>query len=277
MELYSLCVGKIPAFDLEQTLDCGQCFRFTYTEPHGWVGVVENHPLCIREENGQIILEGDAFSGFEAYWRRYFDLDRDYPAIGQQFAHIPSIKAGMSFAPGIRILRQPAFEAMIGFIISQNNHLQRIKSIMARLCENFGEPLETPFGKLYTFPTPETLSCLREEDLAPLRSGWRAAYILDAARRVASGELVLNEIAVMPLEKARKELQKIHGVGPKVAECILLYGMGRLEAFPMDVWMKRAMKTWLPDTGPADLGEYAGIAQQYLFHYSRHFSHLLEK
>ena len=113
------------------------------------------------------------------------------------------------------------------------------------------------------------LACRREEDLAPLRAGWRAAYLLDAAQKVAGGEIDLERIKALPMPEARAELMRIKGVGPKVAECVLLYGLHRLEAFPMDVWMKRAMATLLPGRRPEEFGENAGLAQQYLFHYSR--------
>ena len=107
------------------------------------------------------------------------------------------------------------------------------------------------------------------EDLAPLRCGFRARYVLDAARRVAGGELPLDEVAVLPLPEAREALRTIDGVGPKVAECALLYGMHRLDAFPLDVWMRRAMQTLFPGKSPDFFGPFAGIAQQYVFHYSR--------
>ena len=121
----------------------------------------------------------------------------------------------------------------------------------------------------YGFPSPERLAEQSEEALAPLRCGWRAAYLLDAAQKVASGALPLEQIAALPLPEARQALQTVRGVGPKVAECVLLYGMGRLEAFPLDVWMKRAMAVLFPGRRPKDFGPYAGIAQQYIFHYCR--------
>ena len=171
----------------------------------------------------------------------------------------------MAYAPGIRVLHQPAWEALAAFIMSQNNNVPRIKGIIERLCTAFGDPLA--WG--YDFPPPERLAGLGEEDLRVLRCGWRWEYLLDAAEKVASGLLPLDQVAVLPLPEARQALQSIKGVGPKVAECVLLYGMGRLEAFPLDVWMKRAMKILFPGKKPEDFGPYAGIAQQYIFHYCR--------
>ena len=253
-------------FDLAQTLDCGQCFRFAPTGDGGWFGAAGGHAAGLRFEGESLVLEGATAAEFESFWRDYLDLDRDYAAVRAAFARDPRLAPCVAFAPGIRVLRQPAFEALIAFIVSQNNNVPRIKGILARLCALFGEPLP---GGARAFPTPERLAACSEAELAPLRSGWRAGYILDAARQVAAGTVDLQAVAVMPLADARRELTRIRGVGPKVAECVLLYGMGRLECFPMDVWMKRAMATLLPGRRPEEFGENAGLAQQYLFHYSR--------
>ena len=152
-----------------------------------------------------------------------------------------------------------------GRLISQNNNIPRIKGIVSRLCEHFGEKI--PGG--FAFPAPEVLANCTVEDLAPLRSGFRAKYILNAAQKVAQGIIILDAMKTMPLEEVRQQLMTIQGVGPKVAECAALYGLHRLEAFPMDVWMKRAMAILFPNKTAADFGRYAGIAQQYIFHYAR--------
>ena len=144
---------------------------------------------------------------------------------------------------------------------------------MRRLCETFGEELS---DGSFTFPTAQRLSELTEDDLKPLRAGFRNRYILDAARKVQSGEVDLEECRTLPFEEAKKMLMTIVGVGEKVADCVLLYGLHRTEAFPMDVWMKRAMATLFPDTSHEEFGEYAGIAQQYIFHYSRMNPQLFE-
>ena len=252
-------------FDLEQTLDCGQCFRFFQTDDGAWHGVAGNRPLTLRKTNDGILFENITEDEFNGFWRAYFDLDRDYGAVRKGFPDHPALRQSTEFTPGIRVLKQDAWEALISFIISQNNNLKRIKGIIDRLCRNFGQPCGGDFG----FPSPAALACLDEQSLQPLRCGWRAAYILDAARRVYSGQIDLDQIAAMPITDSRKALMTIHGVGPKVAECVLLYGMGRLEAFPLDVWMKRAMTGLFPGYTPESFGEYAGIAQQYIFHYCR--------
>lgn len=270
----NLLISGIGPLDLEQTLDCGQCFRFAPDGDGGWQGMAGDRFGRFRMEGDILVARGMSGEAFETFWRSYLDLDRDYEKLYRSVVRRVGGRMGacVRFASGVRLLRQDAWETLISFIISQNNNVSRIKGIIDRLCRGFGRPVGTPEGERYAFPEPDVLAGLTEEDLAPLRSGWRSGYILDAARRVVSGETDLEAISVMPLEDARKELQKIRGVGPKVAECVLLFGMGRLEAFPMDVWMKRAMKVLFPGKKPEDFGPYAGIAQQVVFHYCRRHS-----
>lgn len=266
-----LRIEGIGPLDLGQTLDCGQCFRFSQTEDGGWQGVAGNRYGYFRQEGGILMASGMDKDTFDSFWRPYLDLDRDYEKLYRSIVRRVGGRMGACarFAPGIRLLRQDAWETLVSFIVSQNNNVPRIKGILDRLCREFGKGIGNAEDGWYAFPEPKTLAALREEDLAVLRSGWRSRYILDAARKVASGEICLKAVAAMPLEEARHELQKIQGVGPKVAECVLLFGMGRLEAFPLDVWMKRALKVLFPGKAPEDFGPYAGIAQQVIFHYCR--------
>lgn len=253
-------------FDLAQTLDCGQSFRWEELENGDFKGVAFDREVTVHLDGGEFyIFGGKAEDG--ALWGDYFDLDFDYGIIKNELSALsPVLKSAAEYAPGIRILKQDSWEALCSFIISQNNNIPRIKGIIKRLCESFGD--KTPDGG-FTFPSAQRLSQLTVEDLAPLKSGFRAKYLIDAALKVSSGEINLNEVRIMPIDEARQSLMKIKGVGPKVAECALLYGMHRLECFPMDVWMKRAMAVLLPEFTIEDLGQYAGIAQQYIFHYSR--------
>ena len=260
-------------FDLAQTLDCGQCFRFAPTGDGGWFGAAGGHAAGLRFEGESLVLEGATAAEFEGFWRDYLDLDRDYAAVRAAFARDPRLAPCVAFAPGIRVLRQPAFEALIAFIVSQNNNVPRIKGILARLCALFGEPLP---GGAPAFPAPRRRAAGPKPARAPQRPRRPAGSNQDAARQVAAGTVDLQAVAVMPLADARRELTRNRGVGPKVAECVLLYGMGRLECFPMDVWMKRAMARLfpeetgkMPESAPAIFGPYAGIAQQYIFHYCR--------
>ena len=177
------------------------------------------------------------------FWSGYFPLDVDYTAIQQTLRRNPVLRRCVEFAPGIRVLRQDFYETLLTFTISQNNNIPRIKGIIARLGEAFGKRLGLDFdGRvLYSFPEPDTLAVLNESDLAPLRAGYRVPGILAAARRVASGELDERQLQTLPLDEARARLLETHGVGPKVADCVILYGLGRFESFPVDVWIRRAM------------------------------------
>ena len=261
--------ARIPGcFDLAQTLDCGQAFRWRKIKdcPETWEGVAYGRLLRLGSIADGLELFCSA-GDLEEVWNRYFDLEEDSPAIRRALSALsPVLEEAVAYAPGIRILRQEPWEALCSFIFSQNNHIPRIKSIIERFCQMFGPPIQQGF---HGFPSPETVAALSPGDLEALHAGYRVPYILDAARKVASGEIDLLRIERSPLEYGREELQKIKGVGPKVAECALLYGFHKTRCFPMDVWMKRAMGTLLPGVRPEDLGEYAGIAQQYIFHYSR--------
>lgn len=256
----------ITDLDLKETLDCGQCFRWREQEDGSFTGVVRGKVASARVKGDRLILDG-ANEDDRAMWRDYFDLDLDYSAIKRELSAIhPVLADAAAYAPGIRILRQEPFEALISFIISQNNNIKRITGIVQRLCENFGEKIS---GDRYAFPAAERLAALTPDDLSPIRAGFRHRYIIDAAQKVADGTIDLEAIRQLPYNEAREVLTQITGVGIKVADCVLLYGLHRLDGFPMDVWMKRAMAALFPDTEISAFGEYAGIAQQYIFHYAR--------
>lgn len=268
-------VPQQAAFDLEQTLSCGQCFRWEKQGDRRFFLFFGGKSLTVWEDlqTQTVVFEGVSEEEFLSVWADYFDLRTDYDAIRQTLSGCgPVLEEAAAFAPGIRILRQDPWEALCTFIISQNNNIPRIKGIVARLCENFGAPVSGGFA----FPAPTALAGLSPEDLAPLRCGFRAAYLCSAARLVADGTVDLEQLRTLPLPAAREMLQQIHGVGPKVAECVLLYGLHRLECFPMDVWMKRVMARLFPGKDETFFGPYAGVAQQYLFHYSRLHPHLFD-
>ena len=160
---------------------------------------------------------------------------------------------------------QEPWETLCSFIISQNNNIPRIKGIIDRLCMNFGENQ----NGVYTFPSANIIAKLSLEDLSVLRSGFRAKYILDAAKKVSSGEIDLDTLKSMDIDSARQELMKIKGVGPKVADCTLLFALEHIEAFPKDVWIKRAMEKLFGGQLPECAVPYAGIVQEYIFYYAR--------
>ena len=253
-------------FDIALTLDCGQAFRWKKMPGGEWHGVAFGRALSLYEKGDKIVLEGCTEEDYENIWKGYFDLERDYGAICESFKADPALKKAVEFCPGIRILRQEPWEALCSFIISQNNNIPRIKGIIDRLCENLGEDLgEGDFS----FPSPERILEAGSEGLVPLRAGFRNKYILDAAKKAADGTVDFDKIDRLPLDEAAEELKKIKGVGDKVAACTLLYGFGKVDALPVDVWVKRILAETYPDGLPACTEGVRGIAQQYLFHWRR--------
>lgn len=252
-----------PDLDLDETLDCGQAFRWKKTAgdyESTYTGSFLNDKLTVSQlKKGEFLFHDTDERTFLGKWKDYFDFDTDYSELKRQFSEDETLSKACSFAGGIRLLRQDSWECLISFIISQNNNIPRIKGIIDRLCGNYGE----------SFPTPEQMSEETPETLAYLRSGFRAKYLCDAAYRVNSGSTDLSAIAAAPIDEARAALKEIKGVGPKVAECVLLFGMHRVEAFPVDVWIKRVLAEYYPGGFPEFAKENAGIAQQYLFHYIR--------
>ena len=268
-----IVIPDVRDLDLEQTLDCGQSFRWEKQNDGSFSGVAFGKYVNISLDSTDMIIKNAAPED-EKIWREYFDLELDYGKIRGDISRLhPVLEEAARYAPGIRILRQEPYEALCTFIISQNNNIKRIKGIVARLCESFGDEIDEG---VYTFPTAERLAELMPDDLAPLRAGFRNRYIIDSAKKVASGEVDLELCKTADYDTARAELMKITGVGVKVADCTLLFGMHRVEAFPVDVWMKRAMEKLFPGMSANDFGEYAGIAQQYIFHYSRMHPELFE-
>ncbi len=248
---------------LLQTLEGGQAFRWTH-EGDIFSGWAKNRFLRVRqEENGITLLNVSEVD--IPLWLSYFDSETDYGGIIEQFSADETLKKASEAGRGLRILRQEPFETLISFIISQNNNIPRIKGIISRLCETFGE--ECQGG--YAFPTAERLALLSEDDLAPLRAGFRNRYIIDAARKTTDRTVDLEKIYDMAYDEGKAELKKIVGVGDKVADCILLFAYHKTEAFPVDVWIKRIVAEYYPDGLPDCMGEYKGIAQQYLFEYFR--------
>ena len=260
-------VTDISNLSLPETLDCGQCFRWKPDEIGNWRGVVKGIYGKIRQEKDGITFIGADEAEFNEVWFDYFDFNRDYDVLKSDFGANEMLKNACEFAPGIRVLRQEPWEAFITFIISQNNNIARIKGIVERLCAAFGEEIEPG---VFAFPTPERLAKEPTESYSKLGCGYRAEYISSAAKEVYEGTLDLESLMSAPLNEARERLLKVHGVGPKVADCVLLYGLGRVERCPADVWMKRVIAA-LGGEMPPCVTDYAGIAQQFLFHYARNF------
>lgn len=261
-----IILENIECFNVELSLFCGQAFRWMKNEDGSFTGTVKGRVLNISQNENQIILKNTSKDDFENIWSDYFDLGRDYAGICRKFENDKYLKNAKEEYYGIRVLNQEPWEALCSFIISQNNNIPRISGIIKRLCENFGDRID---DENYSFPSYEKLKDVTVEELGVLRAGFRAKYIADAVSKLNSEEISLESIKKMPIEQARQELMKIKGVGAKVAECTLLYGFGRKEAFPVDVWVKRIMSELYPDGLPECTKDVEGIAQQYLFHWRR--------
>lgn len=261
--------------DLVQTFECGQCFRWQKNSENSYTGIFKGKKLELSQLTPNTIILSTDMSDFKKIWYKYFDLETDYKKIGENITTLhPILKKAYIECSGIRILRQEPWETLCSFIISQNNNIPRIKKIIKSLCDLFGDKIEN--SKEKSFPSSEVISKLNLEDLEPIRSGFRAKYILDAARKISSKIVDFKKIENLDYIDAKNELMKIKGVGPKVADCVLLYGFHRLEAFPEDVWIKKVMNKFFKNESPKIFGEYAGIAQQYLYHYSRMHPEILE-
>lgn len=268
-EKQAVFLSKKSELDIIKTFECGQCFRWNADENGVYTGVSQGRVLRLWTEEGKVLCS----SAQEdlAFWRDYFDLSEDYGAAASRFTEPDYLKICAEYGAGIRILRQEPWEAFCSFIISQCNNIPRIKKIVEALCRSFGDELE---DGLFSFPGAERIAPLKPEDLAPLHSGYRAQYILDAARAVDGGKLDFQELSKAAPEEAMARLREINGVGPKVANCFMLYGLHIMDRFPVDVWMKRALTNHFPsDFDPKTLGEFSGLAQQYIFYYTRSVEH----
>lgn len=261
----------IDSFELCDIFECGQCFRWNKNEDASYTGVAFGRVLTVSKKDGEVYFSDD-----DEIWSEYFDLETDYSEIKRTLSCDEITKNAIKKGEGIRILKQDFFETVISFIISQNNNIPRIKGIVEKLCAKYGREIENGF---FAFPEKEVIASLEKEDLAFLKAGYRDSYIIDAARKITDGKIDMNIIKNAPIDEARREISKIKGVGPKVADCILLFGASRYEVFPTDVWMKRVLtelygfETLTPVQINAfakeKFGNLAGFAQQYLFYSMR--------
>ena len=278
-----IVLTEYDSFVISQTLECGQCFRFEKIDEENYVVIAFGKILNIYQEGENIVFADTTEKDFNEIWKGYFDLDRNYMAIKLKISENDEIlRKAIAYAPGIRILNQDRFECLISFIISQNNRIPMIKKVIANISERFGKYIGEFGGtKYYSFPTPEELSLAGEADLMECKTGVRAKYIMDAVERVLTGQTDLDKDD-MDTDCLRKSLMDIKGVGPKVADCAMMFSFGRCETFPTDVWVRRIMSELYFNGAEVSIkeihqkaeecfGEYAGYAQQYLFNYARQF------
>lgn len=274
-----LIVTGLKDFNLKHIFDCGQCFRFNEIDKNTYFGIAMNKALLISQNKDSITLYNTTEEDFNNIWFSYFDLGRDYGEIKQRLSHDPVMKKAISYGEGIRILNQDLWETVISFIISASNNIPRIKGIIERFCTAFGNEIHYMGNTYYSFPDIETAASLSLDDLSVIRAGYRDKYILDAAQKFKSGELSDKYIRSLSTDEAKKALLSIKGVGEKVCNCILLFGLQKVDSFPIDVWIKRIMEQMYfgSEQSIAEISEFAkerfgdigGFAQQYLFFYAR--------
>lgn len=258
--------------NLAVTFDCGQCFRFETVENGVTEGVVGDRFLRAYVKNGVLYTENDPKD--DEFFINYLDLRASYEERNREILKDGDeiIKKAASLSSGLHILNQDPFETLISFIISQNNNIPRIRGIIERLCESFGEKKSFNGREYYAFPTPEDLKGVTAEDLAPIRAGFRAKYIADAVEKWNKNEIPIDFLYKGPYNECNEILKSVKGVGDKVSACVLLFAFHRLDAFPVDVWIRRTMESLYGDLDYTRFGAYPGLAQQYLFYYSRYLS-----
>ena len=293
-------------YDLAATLASGQAFRWRPVAD-AWEGVVAGRWVRLRQTSDQLHAETAAPQCDWQWLRDYLQLDADLAAVLATFPDDAPMRAAVAACRGLRLLRQEPWETLVSFICSSTKQIVQIQQIIALLCERFGEPIPVgddvrslslnaergmPYAEcepapphvsgypVFAFPSAARLAACSEAELRACKMGFRAPFVLAAARAVAGGELDLGQLHTLPTAKARAALMSLHGVGRKIADCVLLFAYGKQDAFPVDVWVRRALQElYFPRRRPSakrlehfantHFGPNAGYAQQYLFHYVR--------
>lgn len=275
-------IEGINDFNLEQTLECGQCFRFYKQNDNEYVVVAYEKLIHVKQEDDNLIFFNNSIEEVENIWIDYFDLKRDYGKIKNfLLQNDKKLEPAIKEKYGVRILNQQFHEMLISFIISQNKQIPHIKQLVRRISEEYGEYLGEVNGeRYYSFPDVKTLGTITEEAFREMKTGFRAPYLYDAAQKLATGVISMETLKGLNENETRDELISIKGVGEKVANCVMLFSLGFREAFPVDVWIKRIMESvyFNGEDTPKDqiqlfakeqYGEYGGYAQQYLFCFGR--------
>jgi N-glycosylase/DNA lyase len=268
-------------YDLAATLTSGQVFRWQ-SHGRGWVGVIGTHWVRLHQGTGSLTAE-TAQPVSDWHWlATYLQADVDWSGVVRTFPDDEPMRAAVAVCRGLRLLRQDPWECLSSFILSSTKQIVQIQQIIALLCERYGEPLAVAPGcpPAFAFPCPARLARATEAELRACKMGFRAPYLLATARLVAGGQFDLTRLRSLPLEAARAELMQLPGVGRKIADCVLLFAYGFPSAFPVDVWVikalrqlyfprRRVSRQHLDRFAATHFGPCAGYAQQYLFHYMR--------
>ena len=264
-----MIIQEIENFSLAQICQSGQCFRMSGKDEHTY-NVIAGDKFIEIEQHGRECHFFCSENDFETFWKRYFDLENDYAAyIGQINPNDDYLTRAAGFGSGIRILRQDLWEMIISFLISQQNNIVRIRRCIQNICEGYGEECIRANGeRYYAFPKPEVLAVLEEDELKACNLGYRSKYVIRTARSVVSGEVDLEAISKLPYKKAKAELLKLFGVGEKVADCICLFALHHLQAFPIDTHIQQALQAHYKRGFPNRRYKgFQGVMQQYIFYY----------
>lgn len=283
-------IENIDSFELKDIFECGQCFRWNEQKDGSYTGVFKGNVLNVKQEKNKkenkIIFKGICNGNIKETVEDYFDLNRDYKKIKENLSNIDNnLKKSVEYGSGIRILNQDLWETIISFIISANNNIPRIKGIIERLAKNYGKEIKYNGEKYYTFPEPKDLKNVSVEKYRELGLGFRDIRLYETTKMILEKQVNLDSLRKNPNTiEVREELLKLSGVGPKVADCILLFSdLKRFEVFPIDVWVRRVMndlyiknadetkvnKKQIEQIAKEKFGNLAGLAQQYLFYWRR--------
>ena len=286
MEEQKYIIKNQNSFELKDIFECGQCFRWNEQEDGSYTGVIKNGIINVNKEYETITFTGICDKNIEEVVNEYFDLKRDYEKIKEQLGNIDEyLKTSIQYGKGIRILNQDLWETIISFIISANNNIPRIKGIIERISQKYGNEIEWNGKKYYTFPTYEQLKDVTVQEYRNLGLGFRDIRLYETTQMILNKEVDLEKLKNNPnTQEVRNELLRLSGVGPKVADCILLFSdLKRFDVFPIDVWVRRVMndlyikeddetkvsKVKIEKLAEEKFGDLKGLAQQYLFYWRR--------
>jgi N-glycosylase/DNA lyase len=276
-------IAKFPAphYDLNATLSSGQAFRWR-AQGDAWTGVIRGRWLRLRREGDEIVAETAGPVNDWGWLTHYLQLQVNLSAVLATFPDDDPMRRAVGACRGLRLLRQDPWECVASFILSSTKQIVQIQQIINLLCERHGEPVAVPAGETlaYAFPCPFRLAAMSERELRDCKMGFRAPYLLATARAVAQGRIQLEALRGLDVTRARGALMELPGVGRKIADCVLLFAYGFRAAFPVDVWVMKALRQlYFPRRRPSAkrlqrftetyFGTNAGYAQQYLFHYMR--------
>ena len=279
-------IENIKSFELADIFDCGQCFRWNKQKDGSYTGVFKGNVMNVQKKGNTVTFKGICNGNIKEIVEDYFDLNRNYEEIKEQLSKVDeNVKTSIEYGQGIRILNQDLWEMIISYIISANNNIPRIKGIIDRISKNYGREIEWNGEKYYTFPTADELKDVSVEDYRKLGAGFRDIRLYETVQAVLNKKVDLSQMQNNPnTYEVREQLLTLSGVGPKVADCILLFStLKRFEVFPIDVWVRRVMnelyikkedetkvnKKELEKLAKEKFGNLAGIAQQYLFYWKR--------